>query len=127
MQPAAVSSGASIVWLVSRICPGANAEPSVTSSSPVDSTVTRARGKARTARALMLASTPEHGRRDHRSGTEHDVAATDVVTGSPHRGPRPSPSPLSRTVSPSSSSESSTITTASAPGGIGAPVMIRIV
>ncbi len=43
-QPAAASSGASIVWLVSRICPGASGEPSVTSSSPVDITATRARG-----------------------------------------------------------------------------------
>ena len=43
-QPAAASSGASIVRLDSRIWPGASGDPSVTSSSPVDMTATRARG-----------------------------------------------------------------------------------
>ena len=44
--------------LLSRIWPGRSGEPSVTSSSPVDSTATRGRGNAGTRRALTLASTP---------------------------------------------------------------------
>ena len=63
-------------------------EPSSTSSSPVDSTATVARGWTVTVRALTLASTAGDGRADHGAGREQQVAGLDVVAGGAHRRAR---------------------------------------
>ena len=124
-QPAAASSGASIVALLSRIWPGRSGEPSVTSSSPVDSTATRTAGCAATERALTLASTPSTAGSTTVPARSTVVAGCDIVAGAPHGRPRRSPWRRgARRLSPRRSL-SSTIATASAPAGTGAPVMIR--
>jgi hypothetical protein len=85
-QPASARSAASIVLLLSRICPGCNGEPSSTSSSPVDSTATRARGHTVTEPDV---DARQHGidcRCDRRAGAEEHVADTHVVAGPANRG-----------------------------------------
>ena len=95
----------------------------MTNSSPVDNNATLARGYTRTVRALMLASTPA-------------PAAFNTVPLANTASPARTSSATGRTAVPLSTlrrtvtwsptvSQSSTITTASAPVGIGAPVMMR--
>ena len=87
-HPASASNPASIVRLLSRIWPGASGEPSSTSSSPVDSTATVARGYTLTVRALTLANTAGDRRADLGAGREQQVARLDVVAGGSHRRSR---------------------------------------
>jgi hypothetical protein len=124
-QPAWSRAPSSIVRLLSRIWPGASGAPSSISSSPVDSPPTRARATTGTETMPTLASTPS-------------AAGRISVPAGNSRSPWWTSSPAWRTASPaatlrpirtrwppSSDSVSSTITTASAPGGNGAPVMMR--
>ena len=123
-QPVALIISASIVKLLSRIWPGFSSEPSITSSSPVDSIATRNFGYDKTLRALMPANTPMPAAL---------ITSPDLKTTSPAR----TSSPISRIASPAFAGllqrtrvvlitvASSIITTASAPRGIGAPVIIR--
>ena len=87
--------------LLSRICPGRNGEPSVTSSSPVESTATRAAGWTVTSSGVDAGEHPGDGRRDERAGGEHGVAGTDVVSDAPGRKRRRSRRRDSRTRPPS--------------------------
>ena len=111
----------------SRIWPGCQrSAPSSTSSSPVDSTPTRGAAHTATSVRPMLASTTEVSRADDGARGDSDrVAAAHVVAGRPHgvAGGRGRCRCARRR---STASVSSTITMASAPGGTGAPVMIRI-
>ena len=73
--------------LLSRIWPGCSGPPSSISSSPVDSTATRARGCTDTSRALTLASTPS-------------TAGRTTVPGVNSRSPGCTSSPAARTACP---------------------------
>ena len=124
-QPASRSATASIRRLLSRISPGESGRPSSTSSSPVDRTAARILGYTDTVKAFTIASTPSTG------GVISVPAASTTSPGftSSPAGRTASPGCTldeSRTVCSFTISESSTMTTASAPAGIGAPVMIRI-
>ena len=76
VQPAWATAPTSIVLLLSRIWPGRSGPPSVTSSSPVESTATTGRGVHEDGRWLTLASTPSIAGRTTRAGGEQQVADT---------------------------------------------------
>ena len=115
-----------MVRLLSRICPGCNGDPSVINSSPVDSTATRARLVTLTVRTLTLASTPATGGVTIVPGANSSVPARMSSPTPRSAVPGATCAPMRTRRPPSSRSVSSTITTASAPAGTGAPVMIRI-
>lgn len=108
----------------SRIFPGVSRAPAATSSSPVESTPTRGRGITRTSRTPALMRTPR-------------CAGESALPARTQTSPALTSAPASRTFSPgckatlistpsvSTSRVRSTMQTASAPGGIGAPVMTR--
>ena len=85
-QPAAASSGASIVELLSRICPGRSGAPSVTSSSPVDSTATRADGNGGDAAGVDAGEHAGHRGCDDRAGAQHDLPRPHVIARPAHGG-----------------------------------------
>src|SRR5215212_3328726 len=124
-NPDDASSASSVGRLESRTCPGSSGAPPPTSSSPVDNTPTRGRRWTATDDAPTLARTPR------RPGVR---TVPGVTTTSPARRS----SPARRTAVPGSTGTStttdapsadgavrSTMTTASAPGGTTAPVMMR--
>ena len=123
--PAAATRATSIGRFESRIWPRASGSPGGTSSSPVDSRPTRGRGTTVTSVRPTLASTP---RWVGRSSVPAGTTTSPTCTSSP--APRTAVPGLTSSVSSTSSGPAgrlrSTITTASAPSGIGAPVMIRI-
>ena len=121
------TSARSIGRLESRISPGASSTGPSRSSSPVDSTPTRARGTADTVAGAEAREHAEVRRRPAPSRRENTVTPAS-------RSP-----PARRTWSPAVAAcrdrarrrrrrgaVRSTMTIASAPSGIGAPVMIRI-
>ena len=125
VAPASCTMRTSIVRLLSRICPIFRTDPSSTSSSPVDKTPTTARRYTCTVRALTLDNTPT-------------ATALITVPATNTRSPAVTSDPAARIAAPLGTdaemrtcdaptrSVSSTITIASAPVGIGAPVMMRI-
>ncbi len=125
-KPASASRPSSVHRLVSRIWPRRSGPPSSDSSSPVDSTPTRGRGWATTSYAPMPASTP---RRAADTAVPASSTSSPSVTSSPGRRTwlpaLTAASTTTRSAGPSAGRVSSTFTTASAPGGMGAPVMIR--
>ena len=121
--PAASTSARSITWLESTIWPCSRCDPGGTSSSPVDTTVTRGRRCTTTSATLAAAA------RARCPGPSRVPAASTTSparTSSPRcRTERPTSGARCRATSAAPPSVSSTGTTASAPSGMGAPVMIR--
>ena len=85
-QPASRERARSMGRLESRIRPGASGSGSstATSSSPVESTPTRARRVTRTRATPMLASTPRWAGPEQRPGREHRRAGDQVAARRPH-------------------------------------------
>ena len=110
--------------LDSQIWPGSSGCPGSISSSPVEMTVTRGRGRACTLPSPAAASRPSC------TGPIRDPAGSSRSPGTaspPRRRIEEPADTASRTVTRSvSPSVSSTGTTASAPPGMAAPVMIRM-
>ena len=125
--PASATSASSIGRFESRICPGASSTGPSRSSSPVEITPTRARGYAGTSVEAERAEhaevrrtehgarrrTPRRPRRGRRRRRARGQPRLDRQRDRAHRRHR-------------RAAVRSTITIASAPSGIGAPVMIRI-
>ncbi len=122
--PACWTAATMVKLLDSQICPCPSGLPGSTSSAPVDSTTTRGRGWARTVRRPTPARMPSWG---------GPITVPAASTRSPARTSSPDlrmalPGGAGRlidtlTVPPS---VHSTGTTASAPPGTGAPVMMRV-
>ncbi len=112
------------VRLESRIWPGPSGRPGATSSSPVDRTPTRGRVPTCTPVAPMLANTPRWA--GVRAVPAPNTSSPACRSSPARRTWLPGSTAIStRTPSSPTAAVRSTITTASAPGGIGAPVMIR--
>ncbi len=138
MAPASRAAAVRVKLLESEICPGPIGSPGSTSSLPVESTTTRGRGRTRTVPRPIAASSPSwvgpssvpavrtsspalmslpRRRMWAPSATGRRTRTSSFSTGAPMlSAARPVPEPPS---------VHSTGATASAPGGMGAPVMIR--
>ena len=123
-RPPAASS---IGRLESRIWPGASGAGAVDQLVAGGQHADPGPGDARRRpRRPTLASTPRWAGREHRARGDDHVARPRRRRRAGARGcPRARPPRTSTPSSPSGASVRSTITTASAPGGIGAPVMMR--
>ena len=109
--------------LASGIWPRLSGWPGSTSSLPVDSTTTRGRGRTTTRSRPTAASRPSWVAPRCVPADEHLRAGRGVLTGDPHAAPSAVGVRIATWAMPPSVSSSGT--TALAPGGIGAPVMIR--
>ncbi len=112
----------------SRIWPGASG-PVSTSSSPVEQHAdARRAGTTRTSAHVEAREHAEVRGREHGARLEHDVAGVEVAAGAAHVQPRFDRERDEHAVATvvGVASVRSTITIASAPSGIGAPVMMRI-
>ena len=125
-NPSDPSWASSAGRLASRIFPGIKTASGAASSSPVDRTPTAGRGQTSSAWMPRLASTPMWAGPSCVPGVKTSAPAAMSSPGSRTFVPGLTDSSMSTASAPSSALVRSTMHTASAPGGISAPVIIRI-